>query len=232
MLVPRSAVVVFVLLLSAASAGCFGTSEPGLEVTVALSGSVRASGMAGASFSRAMVTVGAVELVRCPAAAWRERLVRELFPIAMAHSPTTPTRIGEPFLLDLLATDGAPRRWATMAPPLDDYCALRLSIEPADPDTPGLPDDGSLTWRSAVFEGHADVDGDERAFVAVATESAEIELPLDRGMLAEAAPTELEVRIAPTAWLDADMIGESPGVLGRSFLASIGRSVSIARTER
>jgi hypothetical protein len=59
-----------------------------------------------------------------------------LFSRAHAHGPTTPIRQGTPQVLDLFMQEPVPL--AVFEPPPGEYCALKLSMGPADDDAFGL----------------------------------------------------------------------------------------------
>ncbi len=83
--------------------------------------------------AQAHLVVSAVELVPCAP------LARGGPFSALAHTPSTPTRIGVPLVVDLL--DEAPRRLGTLRPPPADWCWLDVWLAPADADARRVRDD-------------------------------------------------------------------------------------------
>lgn len=56
-----------------------------------------------------------------------------------AHTTTTPTSTGEPYVINLLADDNQSVSIGNLSPPTDDYCGLRLDLLAADADAVNLP---------------------------------------------------------------------------------------------
>lgn len=130
------------VVLHAASSGAEGTpvsftTDLGFQVTL----------------TRAFVTFSAVELERCtPPSVWRG-LKSALYSEAHAHTPSTPTRLGDPTVVDLLEARSAPVRLGTLGPPPADYCIAKVTAGPADGHASGLPDLAQLLGSSVYFEG-------------------------------------------------------------------------------
>ncbi len=99
----------------------------------------------------AKLTVLAVELRPCVSAV-RMHLRDLIGPArAYAHSAGSPTRLGVPNVIDLLASTA--RTLGNIAPPAGRYCSTRLSLGPADADAEGLPDP---TFVGTTFALEAD----------------------------------------------------------------------------
>jgi hypothetical protein len=83
---------------------------------------------------RFILVTSDVELHACvdapPETSWLDALV----PSAHAHVPDSATRLGTPFVEDLLAPAGKARVIGEIGPPLGLYCALVAIVAPADDD--------------------------------------------------------------------------------------------------
>lgn len=137
--------------LLVAAAGC-NSEDPGVSLDMGLahqqpgtsvSGLPRVvTGANGAviTVTRAWVNVGAVEILPCPATAWR-RTLRFVSPIGIAEAHTTgsPTEIGVPHVDDLARPDRQVLDFGTFKPPANSYCQARVSLDAADDDAVGLP---------------------------------------------------------------------------------------------
>lgn len=67
-----------------------------------------------------------------------QRLQQWLLPTAHAHVPSSATRLGVPFVENLLAEPGLARIVGSIAPPLYNYCRLYAILSPADDDVLNL----------------------------------------------------------------------------------------------
>ena len=86
-----------------------------------------------------------------------EHLLSLLISNASAHTTTTPTSTGEPYVIDLLATDNAPINIGKLSPPVNSYCGIRIDILAADADTFSLPTSAGepdMIGKSIYIEGH------------------------------------------------------------------------------
>ncbi len=72
---------------------------------------------------------------------------------AMAHSDSSPTLFGTPTIINLLAADGEPQSWGTLAPPADVYCGATWQVLAADEDAENLPEDTAMAGLSIVLAG-------------------------------------------------------------------------------
>ncbi len=104
-----------------------------------------------------------LELHACPPKlAWNP-----LLSTAHAHVPDSATRLGTPYVLDMLAVPGKARVLGEIAPPLGSYCAMYAVITPADEDVVSLgqADPAALVGKSMVIAGRArEADGPWQAF--------------------------------------------------------------------
>lgn len=102
-----------------------------------------------------------LELHACdPKVAWNP-----LVSAAYAHVPDSATRLGTPYVLDMLATTGRARVLGEVAPPRGAYCAMYAVVTPADEDVVSLSalDARALEGRSMVITGRVR-EGDDGAW--------------------------------------------------------------------
>ncbi len=86
----------------------------------------------------ALVT-SALELHRCSVSNELTRRVGAwLIPTAHAHVPSSATRLGTPYVEDLLGTPESARIAGGIAPPFGTYCELHIILAPADDDVINL----------------------------------------------------------------------------------------------
>jgi len=127
------------------------------------------------TLTRALVTLESVEVVPCAPTAlerlWRA-LPNALLATAHAHTPGTPTRLGEPRVLDLLSA--AEVELGALNPPPQRYCTVKVALGAADDHASGLPADGTYQGASLLFEGSVDAQGasSPRSFVLRAEAAA------------------------------------------------------------
>lgn len=63
-----------------------------------------------------------------------------LFPTAAAHTDTTPTQLGVPNVINMLAEDSEVTHLGEIAPPPGTYCGITVELLKADEDAVGLKD--------------------------------------------------------------------------------------------
>lgn len=97
-------------------------------------------------------------------------------PAAEAHSTDTPTRLGTPNVIDLLAPDLTPRVLGRIAPPAGSYGRLRISWGPADDDAGFLPADVDMVGRTLWLAGRAVRGADSLDFVVTDAGSDSVEV--------------------------------------------------------
>jgi hypothetical protein len=240
----KTCVVTAALLGLAACAG--GEREEGMELHLGLTPTrSRATGESGprtlvndkgtrAAFSRALVTLGSVELLPCEETGWR-RLLRELSPVgtAHAHSVSSPRRLGVPHVLDLGPSDGDVTPLGTLRPAPGRYCRARLTFQPADSDAEGLagaaqgPEPVDMVGRSLHARGTvSSTDGtDAWPFEVSMAGQTSVDVVLDGVMLSEAQPrASLVFTLAWDTWLDGVSAELPPGRV--DLLGNVARSAS------
>jgi hypothetical protein len=83
-------------------------------------------------------------------------LLNLLLPQAHAHTTTTPTSTGVPYVIDLLAMDNAMVPIGGMSPSVADYCGVDIDMFAADDDAVYLPagaDEPDMIGRTVYIEG-------------------------------------------------------------------------------
>ena len=106
------------------------------------------------TLDRAYLSLGAVEIHGCNETGGDALLRRWFGPkLALAHTTSSPTRIGEPFVLSLLARDREPVEIGMLRPPPGDYCVTQVDLEAADDDARGLPDDVDVVGATLDVAG-------------------------------------------------------------------------------
>ncbi len=97
-----------------------------------------------------------------------ERIQQWLIPSAYAHVPSSATRLGVPFVENLLAAQNQARIVGSIAPPVHNYCRLYAILSPADDDILNLTqlDNEQIEHKtmrvSGRFLAHAVADADVR----------------------------------------------------------------------
>ncbi len=156
------------------------------------------------SLERAYLTVGSVELEGCETS--RPSIDLSLGPrTALAHSMSSPTRLGSPHVLSLAGDETEVMPIGSLGPPPGDYCALRVSLEPADADANHLPSDVDLVGVTLWLEGtYRDSSGTETPFSVATSQTLEESLSFGKLELADDAEQEATLEVsAPSAhWFD------------------------------
>jgi hypothetical protein len=130
------------------------------------------------TLDRAYLNLGAVEIHGCEKTG-ADALRRWFGPkLAFAHTLSSPTRIGEPVVLSLLADDATPTDIGTLLPPPGDYCVTHVEFQPADGDARGLPSDIDIVGATLDVAGawsNADHSGQEFALRTSSRSERELE---------------------------------------------------------
>jgi len=141
-----------------ASAACDAGTIPAY-VTLALrsglpaDGALVSEGGATLRLGTARLTVLAAALESCPATPTAQLRALLRPSVAHAHSEGSPTRLGEPHVVDLRAATST--ELGEFQPPAGRYCGVRLTLGPADADAVGLP---SPDFAGTTFAITGDID--------------------------------------------------------------------------
>lgn len=188
-----------------------------------------------AAFTRALVTLGSVELLPCEESGWL-RLLRGLSPVstAWAHSVASPRRMGTPHVLGLDGADEDVLELGVLRPPPGRYCRARLTFEPADEDAQGLdsategPEPVDMEGQSLHVRGTLSPagGGEAQAFDVSSIGHASVDVLLDDVTLSEERPRATVVlTLAWDTWLDGVSAQEPPSRV--DLLGNVARSASV-----
>lgn len=111
-----------------------------------------------------------------------ERIQQWLIPSAYAHVPSSATRLGVPFVEDLLAVQNQARIVGSIAPPVHDYCRLYAILSPADDDILNLTqlDTEQIEHKTMRVVGRfrADAEQEWQPFLLESNERRVVEMKL------------------------------------------------------
>jgi len=181
---------------------------------------------------RAVIAMGPVELIECDNFA---RLLTELFTPgrARAHEPTTPTRLGVPFVLDVMESQGGSLFAGTIRPPPGRYCGLRVTKVPADRDAVGLKHHVEMLESSVFLTGEVeDRNTRQRSPLRLEVREALIqELWFDEPLIFERPKSvRISVWIDPLAWFDGiDFARLAPAAVQQKLVENIVLSMVVER---
>jgi hypothetical protein len=110
---------------------------------------------------------------------WLDRAGDWLVPSAHAHVPNSATRLGVPFVEDLLGEGGKARIVGEVAPPLGDYCSFYAVVSPADDDVLNLTELSTMEaeGNTLILRGVIDPDGEAREFTSASAQRDVVEFP-------------------------------------------------------
>ncbi|MFM7203937.1 MAG: hypothetical protein ACKO6N_24415 [Myxococcota bacterium] len=179
----------------------------------------------------AYVTLSSLELVACELAArvrptaWRS--------VVWAHGTSTPTLLASPFVNGLERPDLEPASLGLLKPPPGSYCALRVTLAPADEDAAGLPANKAVVGQTLWLQGSWRKDS-ESTSTPLEVRSALVgttllSLPHAPWELTGEEPLPaLRLRLAYDQWMDNVPleIGD-PDVLAVSLLTAILDSLTL-----
>jgi hypothetical protein len=203
-----------VVVLSVVQACAVSDHEDGIAIAVSL-GHEPGGWPEGVVLERAYVAVTAIELVRCAdEAAWTTR--RGTWwgvgvGVAHAHGTGSPTRLGVPVVLDLLAGGDVRHEVGVLAAPPGRYCGVAITVGPADGDALGLAAAPAMQGKSTLLAGAA---GDGRldgACTTTVTASVELE-PFEVSAERRQATLDLVIRTAGVLDAAALAAGDGAGV--------------------
>ena len=97
------------------------------------------------ALSEVFLTVDSLELIACAEANESAlQIVQALWPFyastAHAHSATTPTRLGQPWVFDVVHAGGLPQLAGVLRPAPNRYCSASVNLGPPDLDAEGIAD--------------------------------------------------------------------------------------------
>jgi len=129
---------------------------------------------------------------------------------ASAHTTTTPTSTGVPYVIDLLTVDGGLDGIGSLSPPVGDYCGVNVDMLAADADTNNLPvgaGEPDMINKTLFIEGSYTLAGGASGDIAVSTGAAlqNRELLLNALMIISASSLNgsVDIGINYDRWFDA-----------------------------
>jgi len=151
---------------------------------------------------------------------------------AHAHTETTPTKSGVPYVIDASEAVEEPAAIGTAMPPPGRYCTAKITIGPADTDAEGLPEEGpELVGKSLYLSGVWG--GSSTPFVFESDDTVVVNLTFtdeegDPSPLVLDDPAGASVTIGATydTWLDGvDFDSMTPDQQVAAALASVADSL-------
>lgn len=186
----RIAALFTTLVVATGALGCADIA-PGVEIAARVSAPPLSSPPPDTTIEAFTLTITSMELLPCPAPT--AALLRWILPEAHAHADATPTLVGTPVVLDLVA--GTTFRIGTFTPPPGRYCEVEVLSTPADDDAFGVSEDTLAT--TVRFVGtHAG-----RPIVQTTARSLDQRYPLSPPLSADGAAS-VELVLDATTWFD------------------------------
>ncbi len=227
-----------------AGASC-SSSEPGLSVEIRLAPPSSPPSESGARtfsndlgyevvLSRGYLAVGSVELYECEAASVLPTLELPLgVKSALAHSVSSPTRLGEPGVISLTGTADDAFALGTLEPPPGDYCALRVGLAVADSDASHLPSDTNLVGLTLYVAGTYQKGADQPVPFEASTDVEVVRhLDLEPLSLGDEEDSEVTLTIASKGehWFDGvDFEALASDALGEQVFNNVAASLDAVR---
>ena len=128
-----------------------------------------------------------------------------VLPVANAHTESTPTKLGEPLVVNVLNPDTEELEFGHFSPAAGSYCGITVHMHPADADSRGLPTTLSMIGQVLHLEGNYSVGGPQIAFTvetAVEPEHADIAFPATINLSASNLSGEAHLNIEYNNWFD------------------------------
>ena len=160
------------------------THEPSASLVAPSENSKRftTGGSTEVEITQAYLTIGTMDIrTDCsasPFAKLGDSILNVLFPAAYAHTVSSPTSIGEPLVLDIMANDVTEVEFGDFSPAAGSYCGITVHLHPADADARDLPVLVSMTGVVAHIEGVYNTGSGDTSFtVDVTAEPEHADLP-------------------------------------------------------
>ena len=140
-----------------------------------------------------------------PFAQIMDTLYELLIPTADAHTESTPTRIGEPLVVNVLNPDTEELEFGHFSPPPASYCGITVHMHPADADSRGLPSP-DMAGKVIRLEGTYTVTGGSTTTFLIELsdhlEHADIEFPAAIVLSASNLSGEAHLNIEYNTWFN------------------------------
>jgi len=137
-------------------------------------------------------------------------LMNIVMPMAHAHTSTTPTSTGEPYVINLMAADNAAIAIGSMSPSVANYCGVDVELFAADADAYNLPageGEPDMIGKTLYIEGSYAIDGGATGVIKIDTGVTLInrELALNAIMMISAEKPTAAVRLGINydTWFDS-----------------------------
>jgi len=95
-----------------------------------------------------------------------DSLYEWVIPTAHAHTEATPTRLGEPLVVNVINPDSEELEFGHFSPAAGSYCGITVHMHPADADARNLPAALSMVGLVLHIEGSYDAGSGAVAFTA------------------------------------------------------------------
>lgn len=156
------------------------------------------------------------DCVAHPFARLLDAVVDLVVPSAIAHTESTPTRLGTPLVVNLLNPDTEEIEFGHFSPAPGSYCGITIHMHAADGDARGLPDSLSMIGLVLYLEGNYNDGSGDLPFIIemnLELEHADVAFPAAI-VLSEASLTgEAHLNIEYNTWFDniamADLVAAS-----------------------
>ena len=128
-----------------------------------------------------------------------------VLPAAFAHTESTPTRLGEPLVVNVLNPDSEELEFGHFSPPPASYCGITVHMHPADADARNLPVALSMIGLVLHVEGNYSVSGPQIAFTvetAIEPEHADVAFPAAINLSASNLNGEAHLNIEYHTWFN------------------------------
>ncbi|MBT8118102.1 MAG: hypothetical protein KJN89_00170 [Gammaproteobacteria bacterium] len=139
-----------------------------------------------------------------------ESVIDVIVPRAHAHTTTTPTSTGVPYVIDLLAADNVSVSIGGMSPAVADYCGVDIDLFAADDDAINLPvaaGEPDMIGRTVYIEGSYSLSGGGAGAIKIDTGATLINRYLQLSalmMISASSPTgSVSLGINYDTWFDA-----------------------------
>lgn len=128
-----------------------------------------------------------------------------VIPVAHAHTESTPTKIGEPLVVNVLNPDIEELEFGHFSPPPASYCGITVHMHPADVDSRGLPTTPDMIGKVLHIEGSYDdtiVAGTFNIDIVLEPEHADIAFPAEIVLSATNLTDEAHLNIEYNTWFN------------------------------
>jgi len=169
-----------------------------------------------------------------PFARLLDGIYKLVIPTAHAHTESTPTKLGEPLVVNVLNPDTEELEFGHFSPAAGNYCGITVHMHPADVDARNLPTTLSMVGLVLHIEGNYDSGGGAVAFTvetAIEPEHADVAFPATIALSASNLSDEAHLNIEYNTWFNgfdsaamADLAAADPAAVA-ALLDNITASI-------